>query len=803
MSYQEWLPLDSRKRRPSTIAASLDKRFLAGLFDLAVTISFLVITEILITHLKPAKPDLTFYTLSLFFLFYYYIWSIYKTGKTQGKKYFALKLVYQLDPDRLRLGTVLFRELILKPVSIFSLGYLFWKFDSEGNPISFQDHYSDTRVITDAPAPDEIVYQYHPGLLVYFVWLLPVFIIYSLIFVVTPVPIYKIKSELNTQGINTLDFSGNALKGFKIKSLQSTFRNSFINLEEISFRVDIYELILHQKLIINSMKVKQLNISSTGVLRSTKAVPPTQQEVIAAMILPDTIEIRDIQFADFYIHGKSGNNLRIQNLQREIKNEIRIKRLLAETEYYLFDLNDISFNENNLMTNIPSSNVTAKKLLHQRLLQDFSFNLSAEFNIDRPEMANFTVTASNGDLRLHQTEKSFIVHINNIDPRKYLRLEWPINSISAEFYDNKRFTYYLENPNTIFTQTAEVQLHGRRFSLAQKSNAKNRFLTSTDLSSNTCEISLCLNYPDRSFVMNFNLNFLFNNNNEDDNQVLKIEESSRKHSYHTKKDLLAQVYFNKNYNQLADTEKGAVNQEVHLFEINPSRVADSSYLSEIKNLNYNPSSKNLAVQKGQLILQNLKKDRSALNIYKAIAYLRSIEACDSVLALPSTIFTDLMIQQPGLKAQINTTLGACYKDPAISLKFLNAAAESNPRDSEITYYRALNYYKLSNNSQTLSMLNFFFQIENQSSSPFYLLALQLQGRTYIRAKNYNAALATLQRLSQYRSSEVDLDQMVHLYRKMGNKSAALNVGRKLRAKIKNSPELKRNVSSETKKFLNL
>ncbi len=734
MSDHEWLPLDSRKKTPSSIAASFDKRFLAGFLDLIIALSFIGVIRITIAHVQPDNPDFIFYSTSGAFLFYYFIWALYKTGKTQGKRLLSLKVVYQYHPDRLSLSTVLFRELILKLISILSFGVLFWKFYSDDDDISFQDHYSDTRVVIDEPSSNENANYPQSGLISSLMWIIPTFLIYIAILLATPTPLYRIKIDLNSYGINALEMTGYALKGFQIKELQGTYKNSFITLHNLTFNVDIRELILHQKIVINNLNVSKATITEKSVNKDFKIESASTKEIIASAVLQENLKIKEINFSEFAIHEKHGKNLKIQNLKKQSDKILSIENFFVETNSFIVNADDILVNLETLQTQINSSNITIRSRAHPRLLRDFSFNLSAEFNLDKPELANFTLTTSDEKFRLHQTERSFIAHLNNFDPRPYVKMPWPINSISLEFYDNNRFTHHLQNPNVLLLQTAEIQLHGRKFSLTKRKTVEDS-LISPQNPSNTCEVSLCLNYPDRSFSMNFNIQLLFDRTTDRIDRTLKIEETTRKYSYNSAKDFLAQIYFNRNYSRLNPNEKNSVDQHGYLFQFNLSKVADTNYLNEIKLLNHRLLSKAQALQTGTQILESMKKERTALNIYKGIAFLKSMNDCASVLALPSHIFTDLLIQEPNLNAQINTTLGTCYKDPKVALKFFDAAALSTPQDAEVTYLRAETHFKLGNHKIALNLLKYYFQIKQHSSLAYDNHALNLQNRINAKLKN--------------------------------------------------------------------
>ncbi|MEK6773457.1 MAG: RDD family protein [Bdellovibrionota bacterium] len=750
----------------SPIHASLGKRFLAGLFDFTINITFLAVLELAITLSKPNRPEMIFTIISLLFLFFYYIWSTYKTGATRGKKYFNLKVVNQFNPNDLSFMTVLIREVILKPISIFSLGYLYLKFDPDGDPIAFQDHYTDTRVILNPPSVDEAIYSYQSRGLPFLALLIPVFIVYSLIFLATPIPLSRLKTELNILGLQIDGLTGNAVKGFKINNLQSSYKDSVIRMSDIQFRLDIAELILRQKISIPNFNISTLEINKNLNIQNANTKKVTPPELLASLVAPTNFEIKKITSPNFIIYGKSNNSLAISNISKNFDGLLNIGNLKIETSFFNFSAQEASFNSTNNMMKLNSSQLTLKPKMHPRLIKDISFNLAAEFNIENPELAIFNLQTATDEIRIHQTEKSFVMQIKNFNIREWLQLPWPINKLSLNYYDNVRFSQIIKNPNLLLTQETEVQLHGRKFSIhrdTKKPNARNiASLQSGVPASAACESTLCLHYSDRSFSMNFDLQTLLSDSVG--SQPLKIEDASRNHSYSSSSELLAQVYFNKTFSNLNENEKSVVQQEQALFDLKPSRVADESYLRELKNLNKNNRSNYQALQSGRIILANLRQDRSALGIYRAIAYLKSVGDCDSILALPTDLFTDMIIQQPKLKSPIHLSLASCAKDPHVALQLLTIATQDKPLDSE---------------------------------------GLQLLGKIYFRQKKYSAALDIFNRLNRSGSSEVDLDHLVQIHRKMGNKQTALNVGAKLKSKIKQAPEIKRNISSETRHFLKL
>jgi len=702
MTRKEWLPLDSRPDYPPTQAASMVQRILAGFYDLIIILSFFIFLELLLSYLPIQNTEIVSGPLFGVFLFIYCVWTVYKTGTTPGKKYFNLKVVHHLYETQPTLTTVLLRELVLKPFSFISLAYLYWKFKHHEDSICFQDHYSDTRVIVNNSENDESVKSPFPFLFSTPI-LVPIAIVYTLVFLATPLPLLKIKSELSSMGIQTEEINGNNIKGFKIKKISFDYKDSSLAMADMKFSLNIPELLLHQRIVINKLKIDSLNITEINKpeTQSVKA-QPSDFDMISSFP-PSSLEIRDMSFKKFSAFGENGKHLQLFNIKLDFDRSFSVKNLIADTQFFTVDLREISYDPKENKIKINPSQFAIKSNFNSKMIKDFEFSLMSEFDLDEIEKATFNVQTPDNKVRLFQNENSFVLNINNLDIRNWIRTRSPIQSLSLNYYDNIHFSQIVKNPNIIFTQQGEVILRDRKFSLTRKTQKTSNASAPKSLTEINCEFNLCLKHKDRSFQLQFDFKNLANTKED---LKIKIDDASKNYSYKSSEDFLAQVYFNKNFSTLNDNEKAVVASDLSKLNLNPSQVADEIYLSEVRQFNKNKYSPGYLNRAGKDVLESLKQNRSALNIYKAIAYLQSVDECDSILALPSELFTDLLIQQPKLKAPIYNTLGFCAHDPSLAITLFNMSrAESASFDEETLYHMALADYKLGSPKEALLILN--------------------------------------------------------------------------------------------------
>jgi len=740
MEHNEWIPSDLSPKYPTENTASLLKRLLAGIYDLLISLSFLIFLELAISILPRIDHQKVVAIIFGIFLFLYYIWSIYETGTTQGKKLFKLKLVQHLSSKRPGLTTVVFREVILKPISILSLGLLFFRFKSDAPSISFQDHYTDTRVVVvdeslDGPLEGIAFFSLLP-------LLIPLASAYTLFCLATPTPLLKINSELGRLGVHIDKIEGNAVKGFKIKNLTFYLKNYYFKMSDLEISLDYKELLLRQNL-----KISRLNVNTLEVKDwlSQPALPATAKNPyeFASFIAPSGVDISEINFTKFIVNGAEGKSLKLTGAKIRNDGSIQFQNVTG---------NDINYYPSGKRIKINPSQFVLKKGFFPKLINDLPMSLSAEININDLDSAVINVEIANGQFRLFQNEKSFVLNVTDLEIRQWFHIPWSINKLSLNYYEHVRFSEILKNPNRLLQQDLEVTLQNKKFSLKRNPKAKVTQAAKTITEIN-CESSLCLHHPDRSFFMQIDLSNLFNDKAL---KMLRVDEASRNHSYETPIDFLAQVYYNKNFNNLDIEEKRIVAYDSLNLDLNASRVADEQYLSEVRMFAKNKTSASFMNEAGKNILESLKQNRNALNIYKALAYLQAAGDCPQVMAFPSEMYTDMLIQQPKLREPIYKILGLCAKDPQSALTLFSRATVETSPDEETTYHMAVANYKL---------------------------------------ERWPAALNLFSRLLRFGFSEEAYRYIAHIHQKLGHQREAQFYLARLKPKPTSS-ENKRNISSE-------
>lgn len=704
MSYDEWMPLDSRPKQPSLNTASLSHRLWAGLFDVLVLVSFFIFLELLISWLPVANPETISLGVFCFFFFLYSIWTPYKTGATPGKNIFGLKLVQHISSERPGLVTVIFREVVLKPISVLSLGYLFWRFKSEDYPISLQDHYTDTRIVIDEdkPASNPLLVSLSP-------WLMPFVFIYTLLCLATPVPLLKIVSELRQSGIYTEGISGNAVKGFNIKVLIFNFKNFSFKATDLQMSLDYKELFFKRNLQVSQLSVGSLETSSqiSAILPDFKSKNPYE---FLKFVAPSQLNIAQINFSKFTVNGTPGSSLKVSGAQLRHDGSLFTKDLEIFAPQFTFNGHNISYNPSSQLIKINPSELVLKPGFFQKLTQDLPIALNAEINVMDIDKAIINLEIAHGQFRLFQNEKSFVLNITDLEIRRWFQLPWPIDKISLNYYDNLRFSELVKNPNLLLTQEFEVILQNKKFSLKRnpKKIPPSHVRTITEIN---CEFNLCLHHPDRSFYMQIDLANVFNDRPL---KKLKIDDASRNHSYELPVDFLSHVYYNKNFSQLDINEKRIVAYDSLNLDLNASKVADEQFLAEVRQYSKNKSDVAYLTQTGQNILLTLQQDSNALNVYKALAYLQATGECSTVMSFPSELFTNMLVQQPKLREPIYKLFGLCARDPGSALTLFTLATQETSPDEETTYQMALAYYQLGRWNEAL---NFFARSLRFRNSP--------------------------------------------------------------------------------------
>ncbi len=749
MERNEWIPSDLSPKYPTENTAPLFIRFFAGIYDLMVVLSFFIFLEIAISQLPRIDHQKVVAIVFGVFLFLYYIWSIYETGTTQGKKLFKLKLVQHLSSKKPGLTTVIFREVILKPVSILSLGLLFFRFKSDSASISFQDHYTDTRIVvidenTDGPLKGFAFFSLFP-------LLIPLTSAYAIFCLATPTPLLKINSELNRLGVRIEKIEGNAIKGFKIKGLTFYFKSNFFKMSGLEISLDYKELLLRQNL-----KISRLNVSSLEIMNWTSppALPETEKSPyeFASFMAPSGVDINEIDFTKFIVNGAEGKSLKLIGTKIRNDGTIQVQKVTSLAPLFSFEGHDINYYPTSKRIKINPSELILKKGFFHKLIHDLPMSLSAEINTNDIDSAVINVEIANGQFRLFQNEKSFILNITDLEIRQWFDIPWSINKISLNYYDHVRFSELLKDPNRVLRQELEVTLQNKTFSLKRKIKEKVTQVAKTITEIN-CEFSLCLHHSDRSFFMQIDLNNLFN---DKPLKTLRIDEASRNHSYETPIDFLAQVYYNKNFNSLDIEEKRLVASDSLNLDLNASRVADEQYLSEVRMFGKNKSSAAFMNEAGKNVLEGLKQKRNALNIYKAIAYLQAAGDCPTVMAFPSEMYTDMLVQQPKLKEPIYKILGLCAKNPLSALTMFSRATVETSPDEETTYHMAVANYQL---------------------------------------ERWPVALNLFSRLLRFGFSEETYRYIAHIHKKLGHQREAQFYLARLKQR-QTPPQNKRNVSSE-------